>query len=109
MFDAVAGRPEDSSRDSCCASVKPHTSLTRLSHRFRTGWRENATIEHPRRPKSLAIDTSDFKNGMHFYLDGEVFTIVEFQHVKPGKGGAYVRTKLRKLKTGQAIEKTFRA
>lgn len=58
---------------------------------------------------SLAIDTSDFKNGMHFYMDGEVFTIVEFQHVKPGKGGAFVRTKLRKLKTGQTIEKTFRS
>ena len=58
---------------------------------------------------SLAIDTSDFKNGMHFYLDGEVFTIVEFQHVKPGKGGAFVRTKLRKIRTGQSLEKTFRA
>lgn len=46
---------------------------------------------------------------MHFYLDGDVFTIVEFQHVKPGKGGAFVRTKLRKLKTGQTIEKTFRS
>jgi elongation factor P len=57
----------------------------------------------------LAIDTSDFKNGMHFYLDGEVYTIVEFQHVKPGKGGAFVRTRLRKVKTGQALEKTFRS
>ncbi|KAA0227989.1 elongation factor P [Fimbriimonadia bacterium ATM] len=57
----------------------------------------------------LAIDTSDFKTGMSIYLDGEVFTVVEFQHVKPGKGGAFVRTKLRKLKTGQNIEKTFRA
>jgi len=57
----------------------------------------------------LAIDTSDFKNGMHFYLDGEVYTIVEFQHVKPGKGGAFVRTKLRKIRTGQTLEKTFRA
>lgn len=57
----------------------------------------------------MAIDTSDFRNGMAIYLDGEVFTIIEFQHVKPGKGGAFVRTKLRKLKTGQNIEKTFRA
>jgi elongation factor P len=57
----------------------------------------------------LAIDTSDFKNGMHFYLDGDVYTIVEFQHVKPGKGGAFVRTKLRKIRTGQSLEKTFRA
>ena len=57
----------------------------------------------------MAIDTSDFKNGMNISLDGEVFTIVEFQHVKPGKGGAFVRTRLRKLKTGQNVEKTFRA
>lgn len=46
---------------------------------------------------------------MHFYMDGEVWTIVEFQHVKPGKGGAFVRTKLRKVRTGQQIEKTFRS
>ena len=57
----------------------------------------------------MAIDTSDFKNGMHIYLDGEVFTIVDFQHVKPGKGGAFVRTKLRKIKTSASLEKTFRA
>lgn len=57
----------------------------------------------------MAIDTSDFKNGMHFYLDGEVFTIVEFQHVKPGKGGAFVRTRLRKVKSGAILEKTFRS
>lgn len=57
----------------------------------------------------MAIDTSDFRTGMNIYLDGEVYTIIEFQHVKPGKGGAFVRTKLRKLKTGQNIEKTFRA
>lgn len=54
-------------------------------------------------------DTSDFKNGMHIELDGEVYTIVEFQHVKPGKGGAFVRTKLRRLRTGNSLEKTFRA
>ena len=46
---------------------------------------------------------------MHFYLDGDVYTIVEFQHVKPGKGGAFVRTRLRKIKTGQMLEKTFRS
>jgi elongation factor P len=46
---------------------------------------------------------------MHFYLDGEVYTIIEFQHVKPGKGGAFVRTRLRKVKTGQTLEKTFRS
>ena len=57
----------------------------------------------------MAIDTSNFKNGMNISLDGEVYTIVEFQHVKPGKGAAFVRTRLRKLKTGQNVEKTFRA
>jgi elongation factor P len=46
---------------------------------------------------------------MHFYLDGDVWTIIEFQHVKPGKGGAFVRTKLRKVRTGQTVEKTFRS
>ncbi|MBI1756322.1 MAG: elongation factor P [Fimbriimonas ginsengisoli] len=46
---------------------------------------------------------------MHFYLDGEVYTIVEFQHVKPGKGGAFIRTRLRKLKSGATLEKTFRS
>lgn len=43
------------------------------------------------------------------YLDGDVYTIVEFQHVKPGKGGAFVRTRLRKIKTGSILEKTFRS
>jgi elongation factor P len=57
----------------------------------------------------LAIDTSDFKNGLHFYMDGDVWTIIEFQHVKPGKGGAFVRTRLRKVRTGQVIDKTFRS
>ncbi len=57
----------------------------------------------------MAVDTSDFKNGMHFMMDGDVWTIIEFQHVKPGKGGAFVRTRLRKVRTGQVIEKTFRS
>jgi elongation factor P len=43
------------------------------------------------------------------YLDGDVWTIIEFQHVKPGKGGAFVRTRLRKVRTGQVVEKTFRS
>ena len=53
--------------------------------------------------------TADFKNGLTIELDGEVYTIVEFQHVKPGKGGAFVRTRLKKISTGQVIEKTYRA
>jgi len=55
------------------------------------------------------IDTSDFRNGLSIIRDGEVFQIVEFQHVKPGKGGAFVRTRLRNLRTGAVIEHTFRA
>ena len=54
-------------------------------------------------------DTSDFKTGMAFQMDGDTWTLIEFQHVKPGKGGAFVRTKLRKIKTGQVLEKTFRS
>ena len=57
----------------------------------------------------MAVDTSDFRNGMHISLDGDVYTIIEFQHVKPGKGGAFVRTKMRKVKSGQILEKTFRS
>ena len=57
----------------------------------------------------MAVDTSDFRNGMAIRLDGEIFQIVEFQHVKPGKGGAFVRTKLRKLKSGATLERTFRS
>ncbi len=55
------------------------------------------------------IDTSDFRNGLSIIQDNDIFTIVEFQHVKPGKGGAFVRTRIRNLKTGATIEKTFRA
>lgn len=53
--------------------------------------------------------TSEFKNGLTIELDGDVFQIIEFQHVKPGKGGAFVRTRIRKVSTGQVIDKTFRA
>jgi elongation factor P len=53
--------------------------------------------------------TSDFKNGLTIEYDGEVFQIVEFQHVKPGKGGAFVRTRIRNYRTGAVIDKTFRA
>ncbi|MHC9544335.1 MAG: elongation factor P [Vulcanimicrobiota bacterium] len=55
------------------------------------------------------ITSNDFKNGMTIELDGHLMTIVEFLHVKPGKGSAFVRTKLRNLKSGYVVEKTFRA
>jgi elongation factor P len=53
--------------------------------------------------------TADFRNGMTIQLDGALYTITYFQHVKPGKGGAFVRTKLKNVLTGAVIEKTFRA
>jgi elongation factor P len=53
--------------------------------------------------------TADFRNGLTFRLDGEIFEIIEFLHVKPGKGGAFVRTKLRNVKTGAVIDRTYRA
>jgi elongation factor P len=53
--------------------------------------------------------TSDFRNGLKIEMDGVPFVMVEFQHVKPGKGGAFVRTKLKNLKTGRVLEKTFRS
>ncbi|HAK00185.1 MAG TPA: elongation factor P [Bacteroidales bacterium] len=53
--------------------------------------------------------TSDFKNGLCIDFNGELYTIVEFQHVKPGKGGAFVRTKLKNLKTGKILPNTFNA
>lgn len=55
------------------------------------------------------ISTNQFKNGTHIEVDGTVFRIVEFQHVKPGKGGAFVRTKLKRTADGAVIDRTFRA
>ncbi len=56
-----------------------------------------------------AITTNDLKNGITLEIDGALFTVIEFQHVKPGKGGAFVRTKLRNLKNSNVFEKTFNA
>jgi len=55
------------------------------------------------------ISTNQFKNGTHIELEGGVWRIVEFQHVKPGKGGAFVRTKVKNVDTGAVVDKTFRA
>ena len=55
------------------------------------------------------ISTSDFKNGIAIVLDGVLYQIIEFQHIKPGKGGAFVRTKLKNLRTKAVLDKTFRA
>ena len=53
------------------------------------------------------VNTNQFKNGMHIELDGGVWRIVDFQHVKPGKGGAFVRTKLKALQSGAVVDRTF--
>jgi elongation factor P len=53
--------------------------------------------------------TNDLKNGMVLNLDGQLWTVVEFQHVKPGKGGAFVRTKLKNVLSGKVVDKTFNA
>ena len=53
--------------------------------------------------------TNDLKNGMTLNIDGDLMSVVEFQHVKPGKGGAFVRTKLKNVRTGRTLDKTFRA
>jgi elongation factor P len=55
------------------------------------------------------VSTNQFRNGMHVEVDGDVWRIVEFQHVKPGKGGAFVRTKLKNIGSGAVVDKTFRA
>ena len=55
------------------------------------------------------IDTSDFRNGLSIIVDADIFTIVDFQHVKPGKGGAFVRSKLKNTRTGAVVDKTWRA
>ena len=55
------------------------------------------------------ITTSEFRNGLVILMEGELYTMVEFQHVKPGKGGAFVRTKLKNVKSGRVIDRTFRS
>ena len=57
----------------------------------------------------MALSTNDLKNGMTLDLSEGLFSVVEFQHVKPGKGGAFVRTKLKNVRSGAVVEKTFRA
>ena len=55
------------------------------------------------------MDTSDFRNGISIIMDSDIYTITDFQHVKPGKGGAFVRSTLKNVKNGRTIDKTWRA
>src|ERR1700694_4594382 len=57
----------------------------------------------------MAVSTNDLKNGMTLDLPEGLFAVVEFQHVKPGKGGAFVRTKLKNVRTGAVLDRTYRA
>ena len=57
----------------------------------------------------MPVSTAEFRNGLKIEIDGEPYVIVEFQHVKPGKGGAFVRTKMKSLKSGNVIDRTFRS
>jgi elongation factor P len=57
----------------------------------------------------MAVDTSNFRNGLKIVIDGEPYVMTYFQHVKPGKGGAFVRTKIKNLRNGRVLEKTFRS
>ena len=55
------------------------------------------------------ISSNDFRNGVTIVIEGQLWTVVEFQHVKPGKGSAFVRTRMKNVKTGATVERTFRA
>jgi elongation factor P len=57
----------------------------------------------------VPVSTAEFRNGLKLEIDGEPYVIVEFQHVKPGKGGAFVRTKIKSLKSGNVIDRTYRS
>jgi len=71
--------------------------------------KELLTLNYNRPTLAETVSTNQFRNGMHVQQDGQVWRIVEFQHVKPGKGGAFVRTKLKNLDSGAVVERTFRA
>src|SRR5687768_13955909 len=70
---------------------------------------ESAQPAPPANLPPRVISTNQFKNGAHIEVEGTIYRIVDFQHVKPGKGGAFVRTKLRRHADGSVIDKTFRA
>ncbi len=57
----------------------------------------------------MPVSTAEFRNGLKIEIDGEPYVIVDFQHVKPGKGGAFVRTKIKSLKSGNVIDRTYRS
>jgi elongation factor P len=70
---------------------------------------ENAAVSTRREISRGMATTNDLKNGMTLNLDNELWNVVQFQHVKPGKGGAFVRTTLKNIRTGKVVDKTFNA
>ena len=94
------------------ALVADSAPTARRSGALEGGGREYAQSTEAKDAKRIAlvtISTNQFKNGTHIEIDGKIWKIIEFQHVKPGKGGAFVRTKLRRIEDGSVIDKTFRA
>jgi elongation factor P len=64
---------------------------------------------HTERTEQPLASTADIKNGVVLSIDGQLWTVIEFQHVKPGKGGAFVRTKLKNVTTGKTVDRTYNA
>ena len=90
--------------------ISPTESTSSQGRRGRTDAERQGRRQAARPTLSPAvISTNQFKNGNHIEVDGTVFKVLEFQHVKPGKGGAFVRTKLKRASDGNVIDKTFRA
>src|SRR5690606_25679935 len=71
--------------------------------------RAKATEPPTRTDSTRMASTADIKNGVVIKIDGQLWSVVEFQHVKPGKGGAFVRTKLKNVVTGKTVDKTYNA
>ena len=96
--------PADSPPEDACGA--PAGLRTRPRHQYRP----SRTIQNRRGADLLpTITTNDLKNGMTLELDGNLLSVVEFQHVKPGKGHAFVRTTLKNARTGAVVDRTFRA
>src|SRR5690242_3518828 len=87
-----------------------HWHCVFVSNPKRTNRPDSAlSAQRPVDERDHVATTNDLKNGIVLNLDGQLWTVVEFQHVKPGKGGAFVRTKLKNVMSGKVVDKTFNA
>src|SRR5437773_265387 len=84
---------------------------TRIMPAHGSGWKPHCVPARDGKAENvpLQVSTADFKKGLRIVFDGQPYAIVDFQHVKPGKGGAFVRTKLKHMRLGKVIDNTFRA